>query len=117
MGVLGWAVWSLKCRAATGKDRMNTAEVRALETLDKMSDLLTLVEGLNWTVSGGSVRVAEVADTELIHAWSVITATLSDNESTVREAICDVCGSFPVEASSDASVPSVGARLIKPRSC
>lgn len=49
---------------------------RAFETLEKMSKLQALFKGLNRTVGGKRVRVAEAVDAELISMRSDITAVM-----------------------------------------
>lgn len=71
------AVWSLKSRVSAGEYRANTAELRDLETLEKISKLLVLVEGLNQTFGGLHELVAKLFNAELICAQSVIIAALS----------------------------------------
>lgn len=50
----------------------------------------------------------ELVNAELIHVRLVITALPLESKGTVRKAICDVRGSFLVDASLDASGPSAG---------
>lgn len=106
LGIVGRAMWTFRGRVATGEDRANTEDALACETIDKMSELRALVEGLNWTVSGQRARVVELVNAESICVLLVITAALSESEGTVSEAICHVYDGFPVEASSDAPAPS-----------
>lgn len=52
------AVRSLKVLVAAVEDTLNTAETWACETLDNMSDLRALFEGLNRTICGECAGVA-----------------------------------------------------------
>lgn len=73
-------VQALRCLenlVAARKDRANTAEFRACKTLNNMSDLQALVEGLDHTVVGERLCVWELVHSELIRVLSVTTATLS----------------------------------------
>lgn len=60
-----WAVQSPKRRATAGEDGSSTAEARARDTWDKMSDLRALVAGLNRTVGSERARIAGLFGTEL----------------------------------------------------
>lgn len=102
LGFLMLAVQSLKGLVPTCKDGSTTAEARACKTLNKMSELPALVEGLSPTIGGERACHAKLVDVELIHVLSVITAALLESESTVREAICDERDGFDVEVFSDA---------------
>lgn len=102
------AVRYLKCLVSAGKCRANTAEALACKALDRMSELQALVEKLKGAVGDVHACVAEIFNAELILFRSFITAVLSDSESTVSKAICDICDCFPVEASSDAADPTAG---------
>lgn len=99
--VVAWqAVPSLKGRFAEGKENKNTAEARAPESLDIMSEFRTFVKGLSLTVGDERACVAGLIGTELILVLLVTTAALSESENKVREAILNKVDGFPVGASS-----------------
>lgn len=106
LGIVVQAVWSLKGRAAAGKDMANIMEVRAAMSLKKMSKPRALVKGWNQTVGGERVCVAELVDVELVRVELVIIVTLSESGVTLNQAICNLCDSFLVEEPSDAPSPS-----------
>lgn len=106
IGIVVRAVRSLKSRVAEGEDRVSTEEVRARETLDKMSKLRAPVKGLNRTVVGEHARVTELLKAELVRVLSVITAALSESEGKVSNALCGVRDGFPVDACFDTPAPS-----------
>lgn len=103
VGVRVQAVLSLKGRIASGEDRANTEEVPACETLEKMSELRALLEGLSTNVGSECARVVGLGDAELVHVRLGITAALSERGATVSEGICKVPDSFPVKAAYDAA--------------
>lgn len=75
---------------AAGKNCTSTAEAWARETLDKMSKLFLVVEGLTRTLDGKCARFADLVETELSQVRLVITAALSDRYEPVGDAICGV---------------------------
>lgn len=85
--------------------------------LNKMSELLALVEGMGRTVGGKCKCVAELIDAVLNQVQSVIIAVLLESESTVSEAISDVRDGFHVEAFSDSLGPSGGGLSNRPLCC
>lgn len=101
LGVVVWAVWLLKRRAAVREVKVKMAETQARETLYIMSGPQALVKEVIRTVGGDCAHIAELVERELI-GRSIISAALLESEGTVSEAICSVCDSFSVEAFSDA---------------
>lgn len=102
------AVRSSKGCVAAGEDKVNTTKARAHETLDKMSKLQKVVEGRNGNFNGEHSCVVELVDAELVCVRLVITAALSESESSASEAICHVCGDLYVEASFRLLLASAG---------
>lgn len=80
-----------------------------------MSVHRVLFERINLTVERAGVARLIVAT--LVSVWPVITAALSGSEGPFSEEIHHVCDESNVEASFDVPGLSVGARLIKLRSC
>lgn len=91
LGVMIWAVQSLKGRAAAGEDMANTEEAWARNKLDKMFELWALLEVLNRTVSGERSCVARLVDAELMRVQTEITAALSERKagSARRYSTCE----------------------------
>lgn len=56
---------SLKNHNAVGDTRANTADVRAHETLNQMTQLRSIVAGLTWTLDGECKQVSDLFDVEL----------------------------------------------------
>lgn len=72
------------------------------ETVDKMLELRSIVNGLNRTVSGERARVANLVDVEFSRLRPVINVALSKSEATVSESICGVWDDFTVESTENA---------------
>lgn len=107
---------SLKGRVAASEESASTAEDRARETLDKISELRALVRGLSWTVDGDWAHVVGMVDAELLRVWEVITVAQGDSQGRISEASCGAGDVFPVEGFSDAPGPPIeSTRLIKLR--
>lgn len=83
------AVRSSKIEVAAGEDKANTAEARAYDTLDEMSELWLLVNRRNGTICCERERTAGPVNAELVHAWPGISAALSDSEGMFSSAICE----------------------------
>lgn len=102
----GWDVF--EGLVAAGKDMGHMREGRDLKTLDKISELEALLEGLNRIVGGYCPRFAGLVDAGLVEIRSVLTAALPESEIRVHEEVCNVCDTFPVDLSSDALGPPAG---------
>lgn len=98
----------LKDGIGAGENSANTAEARTRELSDEMSKIRAPIKGQNRTVGGEHVHIAGLVDAELVPIRLVISAALSERESTVSKAICHVRDGFPVQNSSDARSPSAG---------
>lgn len=83
------AVLSFKSQVAS-ECMVIRAEALACKTLDKMSQLQVLAEGLHRTVGSEPTRVPELFDAELIRVWSDITMAFLESEGSVREKIWSV---------------------------
>lgn len=70
-----------------GEDRASTEKTRVCKTLNKISELQTLLGGLSGTYDGEPVRVAELVAAGMLQIRSVIVATLSKSNSRVSQAI------------------------------
>lgn len=114
LGVVFRAVDSLKERVATGSNRASTAKVQACETLDKMSELRSLIDGLTQTVGGEHVQVAGLVEMELFRVCLIVTAPLIESEGTVINTIYGMLDNFPVEASQSMPGPSTGNSSVPP---
>lgn len=82
LSVVVQTVRSLKGLVAPGKDRPNTVRALACETVKKMSELRSLVGGLNLTFGGERACASALFREVIIRVWSVITAALLEIEST-----------------------------------
>lgn len=100
------AVRSLEGRIARGENSVNTAEAGTRKTLNKMSELQELVEGLNQTVCGKRVKDAQLVYVELIHVRMGNNAVSLDSEGTAGEAKCKVRDGFASGVFPDALGPS-----------
>lgn len=77
-------------------------ESHAWVTIDRIPELRALFKGLRQTVDGKWAGVGELTDEELIRVHWVNSATLSDSEGTVIEAICEMRDKLPVQMYSGA---------------
>lgn len=110
------AVASLEVHVAAGWDGANNTEAWACKTLGNMSELRALFESPSQRVSGERARVAEVLDTELVRALTIIFTFLSGSEGMVMEVISDGPDGFRAKLfsyvpSSSAGGPSDQAQV------
>lgn len=77
LGIVVRAVHSLKELVVAGETCRNSAEVWAFKTSDKLSELLSLVEGLIQAVTREHERFMGLVEWELSQVRSIITAALT----------------------------------------
>lgn len=98
---------SLKSRIAVGYKQAHTTDARVCDTVNKISDLRTIVNGLNRTVRGDRAHVAEIGILQSIGVQLVITTALVDSGSAVSDVICEECNEFNIESYSEPFGPYV----------
>lgn len=91
------------------------AEDWAHRTLDKRSELRSIVEWMTQTIEGERVVVASLVDVKLFLVRSVVPGSLSGSDDPISDMICGVQSHFPVEVSRTSLRLSAGTWSVQPK--
>lgn len=100
-------IWSLLIGLWSSLE--NVVEAFDCKTIETMSELLVLIQGMSWTFGGDWAPVAAVVRAEPLCTWSFTSAALSEGEGMVSDVMWSVPDVLPLEISFNTNfMPAAG---------